>query len=80
MLSVKVLRLSRLIATESYLCNHISCFSEILAAADVGACQKVFDQAHSDVVTPERGNKKEERIIAENVSHEEVIFGEIFGI
>lgn len=53
-----------------YLCNHIGRFSEILAPADVGACQKVLDQAHSDVVTPALEKGTEKQIIDENVTHE----------
>lgn len=55
MLNVKGLnQLARLVAREFHLRNNIGRFSEILAPADVGACKKVFDQAHSDVVAPER--------------------------
>lgn len=59
-----------MIAIEIYLCNHIGCFSEILAPTDIGACQKVLDQAHSDVVTPALGRGTEKQIIHEIVTHE----------
>lgn len=64
MLNVEVLcYLARLITIEFYLRNHIGGFSKILAPANVGACQKILDQADSDVVTPEleRGTEKEEK-------------------
>lgn len=44
----------------NYLSNDIGCFSEILTPADVGACQEVLDQTHSDVITPTKERRTEE--------------------
>lgn len=41
----------------SYLSNDVSRFSEILTPSDAGACQKVLDETHSDVITPEKERK-----------------------